>query len=203
MICRKLRARPKTTICPHKRGTALNTTRTSKNPSAALFFVAALATLALDQLTKLAIVANIPWERGNPTYHFDAPNTPISVIDKFLYIVHITNEGAAWGILSGQTYLLSSIALLALAAIWIFRSHLGFDKKLGQFALGIFAGGVLGNLSDRICYGHVIDFIDVHLPIINYRWPAFNIADCGITIGVIIYIIAVFLEERAQKKYKK
>lgn len=182
----------------------MSITRTSKkNPSAALFFAAALATLALDQLTKLAIVANIPWERGNPTYHFDAPNAPIPVIDKFLYIVHITNEGAAWGILSGQTYLLSSIALLALAAIWIFRSQLGFDKKLGQFALGIFAGGVLGNLSDRICYGHVIDFIDVHLPVINYRWPAFNIADCGITIGVAIYIIAVVLEERAQKKYKK
>lgn len=162
--------------------------------SAALFFTAAFCVLILDQLSKLAVVANIPWERGNPTYHFGSANAPIKIIDKFLYIVHITNEGAAWGILSGQTYLLTSIALLALAALWIFRSQLGFDSKCGQFALGIFAGGVAGNLVDRICYGHVIDFIDVNLPYINYRWPAFNIADCGITIGVAIYIVSVIFE---------
>ena len=53
--------------------------------------------------------------------------------------------------------------------------------------------GVVGNLIDRISYGHVIDFIDVHLPIVNYRWPAFNVADCGITVGVAIYIIMVFV----------
>ena len=90
--------------------------------------------IILDQLTKLAIVANIPWERGNPTYHFGAESSPISLIDNFLYIVHITNEGAAWGILSGQTYLLTSIALIALAAVWIFRKQLGFDSKCGQLA---------------------------------------------------------------------
>ena len=149
------------------------------------------------------IVANIPWERGNPTYHFGAESSPIALIDNFLYIVHITNEGAAWGILSGQTYLLTSIALIALAAVWIFRKQLGFDSKCGQLALGIFAGGVVGNLVDRICYGHVIDFIDVHLPIVNYRWPAFNFADCGITVGVFIYIIMVILEERGKSTSKK
>ena len=159
--------------------------------------------IIIDQLTKLAIVANIPWERGNPTYHFGAESSPIALIDNFLYIVHITNEGAAWGILSGQTYLLTSIALIALAAVWIFRKQLGFDSKCGQLALGIFAGGVVGNLIDRICYGHVIDFIDVHLPIVNYRWPAFNFADCGITVGVFIYIIMVILEERGKSTSKK
>ena len=124
------------------------------------------------------------------------------MIDNFLYIVHITNEGAAWGILSGQTYLLSSIALLALAAVWIFRNQLGFDTGCGQLALGIFAGGVVGNLFDRICYEHVIDFIDVHLPLIEYRWPAFNVADCGITVGVAVYIISVLIDEREKKREK-
>lgn len=124
------------------------------------------------------------------------------MIDNFLYIVHITNEGAAWGILSGQTYLLSSIALLALAAVWIFRNQLGFDTGCGQLALGIFAGGVVGNLFDRICYGHVIDFIDVHLPLIEYRWPAFNVADCGITVGVAVYIISVLIDEREKSARK-
>ena len=163
-----------------------------KTPSAA-FFVAAVLTVALDQLTKFAVVKNLPWSFDNPTYHFGGENKPISAIDNFLYIVHITNEGAAWGILSGQTYLLASIAVLALAAVWLFRNSLGFSRLWGRIALGIFVGGVIGNLIDRISYGHVIDFIDVHLPIVNYRWPAFNVADCGITVGVAIYIIMVFV----------
>ena len=160
------------------------------------FFVASILTVIFDQWSKYAIIKNIPWSQGNPTYHFGGENQPISVIDNFLYIVHITNEGAAWGILSGRTYLLTSIALVALLALWLFRKSLGFEHLWGRIALGVFAGGVVGNLIDRIRFGHVVDFIDVHLPIINYRWPAFNIADCGICIGVGIYIIAVLLGEQ-------
>ena len=163
--------------------------------SSIFFFVVLVLTLLFDQVTKYAVVLNIPWEQGNPTYHFVGESQPIPIIDGFLYLVPITNEGAAWGMLAGKTYLLSSIAILALAAMWLFRSHLGFSSRLGQFTMGIFAGGVLGNLCDRIYYGHVIDFIDVHLPIVNYRWPAFNVADCGICVGVIIYIITVLLEK--------
>ncbi len=170
-----------------------------KKKSSALFFVSLLLLLLLDQITKYAVVANIPWEAGNPTYHFSGENKPIEIIENFLYLVHITNEGAAWGILAGKTYLLTSIAILALVAMWLFRSYLGFSTKLGQLTMGIFAGGVLGNLCDRIYYGHVIDFIDVHLPLINYRWPAFNIADCGICIGVLIYIVSMLFEENQSK----
>ena len=167
-----------------------------KKKSSLLFLFSLVLTFLLDQATKYAVVVNIPWERGNPTYHFNGVNKPIEIIENFLYLVHITNEGAAWGMLSGQTYLLSSIAIIALAAMWLFRKYLGFDNKLGQFTMGIFAGGVLGNLFDRIYYGHVIDFIDVHLPIVDYRWPAFNVADWGICIGVTIYIISVLFEKK-------
>ncbi len=160
-----------------------------------IFFASLVLTFLVDQATKYAVVANIPWEVGRPTYHFAGDSQPIPIIENFLYLVHITNEGAAWGILSGQTYLLSSIAIVAIAALWLFRSYLGFSTALGQFTMGIFAGGVLGNLFDRIYYGHVIDFIDIHLPLINYRWPAFNIADCGICIGVVIYIVSVLFED--------
>lgn len=159
-------------------------------------------TVFFDQLTKFIIVRNIPWTPDNPTYHFSGENQPIAIIDKFLYIVHITNEGAAWGMLSGQIYLLSSLALIVLAGMWLFRKHLGFERRLGRLALGMFAGGVVGNLIDRIVYGHVIDFIDVHLPIINYRWPAFNIADCGICIGVTIYIMMVIFTPEETKDSK-
>lgn len=168
-----------------------------------IFISAALSLLIFDQLTKLAVVNNIPWEVGMPTYHFDGNSQPIAIIDGFLYLVHITNAGAAWGMLSGQTYLLTSIAILALAAMLFFRKYLGFDKPWGQFCSGIFAGGVVGNLVDRICYGHVIDFIDVHLPLINYRWPAFNIADCGICVGVTLYIIIVMIDDAREKKNER
>ena len=84
--------------------------------------------------------------------------------------------------------------------MWFFRKYLGFDSKTGQIALGLFAGGVVGNLVDRSIYGHVIDFIDVHIPFVNYRWPAFNIADCGITVGVAIYILAAMAEEKTSSK---
>lgn len=172
----------------------------SKKPSSAMFFACAVAVFVLDQLTKLAVINNIPWEAGNPTYHFYGSSQPIPIIEDFLYIVHITNEGAAWGILSGRTYLLTSIAVIALLAMWFFRKYLGFDSKIGQIALGLFAGGVVGNLVDRSIYGHVIDFIDVHIPFVNYRWPAFNIADCGITVGVAIYILAAMAEEKTSSK---
>lgn len=177
------------------------TTQKSKGiVSYARYFTALLGILVLDQATKLAVIANIPWERGNPTYHFGGQNEPIVVIPGFFNIVHITNEGAAWGMLSGQTYLLSSIAIIALFAIWFFRSYLGFNSKWGQIALGMFTGGVIGNLIDRIAYGHVVDFLDVYLPIVNYRWPAFNIADCGICIGVAIYIILVMASDLQKKR---
>ncbi len=166
-----------------------------KTKNCLLFFVVVLLTFALDQATKYAVVANIPWEEGKPTYLFSGESQPIPVIDGFLYLVHITNLGAAWGMLAGKTYLLSAVAIIALAAMWLFRNQLGFSSRLGQFTMGIFAGGVLGNLFDRIYYGHVIDFIDVHLPIVNYRWPAFNVADCGICIGVIIYILSILFEK--------
>ena len=97
-----------------------------KNLSSATFFISAVGVLILDQLTKLAVINNIPWESGNPTYHFYGSSQPIPVIENFLYIVHITNEGAAWGILSGRTYLLTSIAILALAGLWLFRKYFGF-----------------------------------------------------------------------------
>lgn len=164
--------------------------------SPAVFFAALIATFALDQLTKWAVVAKIPWRPDSPTYSFGGESRPIAIIDNFLYLVHITNEGAAWGILSGQIYLLSSIAVIALAAMWLFRNYLGYATSLGQATLGMFAGGVLGNLFDRIHYGHVIDFIDVHLPLVNYRWPAFNVADCGICIGVVIYILTALFEDK-------
>ena len=167
------------------------------------FLVTFLLIIVLDQLTKLLVMHYLPWSPESPVYALEGKNPPICVIDGFFYIVHITNQGAAWGILSGQTYLLTSIALVTLAALWFFRKQLGFEYPAVQYAMGLFCGGIIGNLIDRICYGHVVDFLDVHLPIINYRWPAFNVADCGIAVGVGLYIIVSFIIEHRQNKELK
>ena len=168
------------------------------------FLLTFFAVIFLDQLTKLAVINWLPWSKsGAPIYDLNGTPAPISVIDGFFYIVHITNEGAAWGILSGQTFLLTSIALVTLLAMWFFRRHIGFQYPQMQYAMGLFCGGIIGNLIDRICYGHVVDFLDVHLPIVNYRWPAFNIADMAIFLGVSIYIVvSMILEHRQNAEIK-
>ncbi len=167
------------------------------------FFAVFFAVLFFDQLTKLLAFFYISGADETIVYNFNGEKTPISIIDNFFYLVYITNKGAAWGILSGQTFLLTSVALLTLLGLWLFRHHLGFQYKSMHFAAGLFCGGVIGNMIDRLWHGSVIDFLDVHLPIVNYRWPAFNIADCAIAVGVGIYIIfSLILDYREKHEIK-
>ena len=154
------------------------------------FMLTAFALFIADQLSKLAVIKFVSFA-----------DDKIDIIDGFFSIIHVTNAGAAWGMLSGRTYFLSSIALLTLVAIWLFRRELGFEFKSVCVCMGMFVGGVLGNLLDRITCGHVVDFLDVYIPYVNYRWPAFNIADCGICVGVFLYIvISMAFLPKEQKK---
>jgi signal peptidase II len=117
------------------------------------------------------------------------------VIDDFFYLVHIGNEGAAWGILSGYGGFLAFFALIALFAIYLLRHSLELHRKSMQYAFGLLSGGILGNMTDRLVHGHVIDFLDFHFPFTipwlmpTGRYPSFNIADCGIVIGTLLYLI--------------
>lgn len=149
----------------------------------ARLYVVALSVLALDQVSKLWILASIP----AGTYIYPEP---IVVLKHFFYIVHIHNSGAAWGQLSGNNHWLALLAIIALFFIYFFRKHLELYRHGVQYAFGLLIGGIIGNFIDRIYYGYVIDFLDFHLW--SYRFPAFNIADCGITIGVAIYILLSF-----------
>ena len=159
-------------------------------PNYARLYYLAFGVLILDQITKLWVMHSIPYS----TYIY--PNT-IPIINNFFYLAHVRNTGAAWGQLSGQTYWLATLALIALLLIYIFRNQLELHRHSVQWAFGLLIGGVIGNFIDRLAYGFVVDFLDVH--IFSYRWPAFNIADCGITIGVIIYIFLSFKKDLAKK----
>ena len=158
-----------------------------------IFWKLVFGVFALDQLSKLLVIALIPWKQGQPTYAFPgmfgyAPGfEPITVIPNFFYLVHIDNPGAAWSLFAGQQVFLSIFALVALVCIFLFRRNLELERRPSQISLGLLAGGIAGNLLDRVCHNYVIDFLDVHLPFYG-RWPAFNFADCGIVIGVVLYI---------------
>jgi len=159
-----------------------------------ILIVLMLFILILDQGTKLWIEQTPQLPLHQPPYHFAYwPNGGIEIIPDFFYLCHISNKGAAWGLLTGYGNWLSLVAIIALGAIYYYRSELALKKSWIQVCFGLFCGGILGNLVDRLNRGYVVDFFDVHLP--WYRWPAFNVADASISIGVALYITYTLIFE--------
>jgi signal peptidase II len=140
----------------------------------------AVAVYVADQLTKFAIIAKLPYG----TYGEAAGAVP--VIRGFWYLVHVGNTGAAWSMFSGRSVVLASLAIGTLVAIFFWRRALGLHDRTAQVAFGLLCGGIVGNLTDRLLHGHVVDFIDLHFG--SYIYPTFNVADSGICIGVILYL---------------
>ena len=156
-----------------------------------LFWVAGVV-FTIDLLSKYWIQhhSSLPLESYWPYGGYE-------IIPGFFYLAHVVNEGGAWGLLPGFRYGFIVLAVGALAAIFYFRREFSLRRSGMQFAFGLLTGGILGNLCDRIRFGHVVDFLDFHLP--GYRWPAFNLADCGITVGVALYIICSLWLQRPEK----
>ena len=147
---------------------------------------------ALDQVTKYVVISRLP------------EGAYVRVIPGFFRIVHFRNSGAAWGILQGYTGLLSlfSVVVCVVLIVW-FRSFAdGFWER--TIALGLLLAGIIGNLIDRILRQEVIDFLLVFFR--GFRWPAFNVADCAICVGVGIYIASSlfrredFSEQHAERR---
>ena len=146
-----------------------------------LLHLLAATILILDQVTKLWIYF---------TFEFEIDR--IEVIPGFFNIVHWGNTGAAWGILEGMSFWLALLAVVALFAIFKLRRHLGLRSTPGQVSFGLLCGGILDNLVDRVAHGYVIDFLDFRFG--EFAWPAFNVADSAICIGVAIYIFYSFFQ---------
>ena len=160
----------------------------SKSLNYRLFGIAGLI-LVLDQISKVLVQYSIPFESS-----YFSPDR-VTIIEGFFYLVHIGNKGAAWGMFSEYSGILTLLSFAVLFLIYFLRKHLELERGSVQIAFGLLIGGILGNLIDRIRVGHVIDFIDIHLPftlpyILPYgRWPAFNIADSAIVIGMVFYLL--------------
>lgn len=142
-----------------------------------LGYVLSASVLILDQSAKWLIVQ----------FHAGKPSVPI--IPNFFNLIYTTNPGAAWGFFGNYTAFLTAASLLVMAVlIWRFESMVqGWRER--AIGLGILLGGVMGNLIDRIFRGEVVDFIDLHYR--GYHWPAFNIADAAICVGIGLYVVSV------------
>lgn len=145
--------------------------------------------LVLDQWSKLYIDKSM-------TLH-----SSISVIEGFFNITYLRNKGAAFGILASSSYRLPFfllISTIAVIVILVAVSKMRDDQNMNVAALSLIFSGALGNMIDRVRLGEVIDFLDVHWK--GHHWPAFNIADSAICVGVFILAIDMLLEERREKQ---
>ena len=131
-----------------------------------------------DQLSKLWIRTNL------------AIGESLPIIDRLSFI-HIRNTGSAFGLLSNQTFLIIVISIAALLFILLFLRYLSPATTLSIVSIGLLMGGALGNLIDRLRFGSVTDFIYFRLWG-NFHWPAFNIADASIVVGVCLLIYSFY-----------
>jgi len=153
-----------------------------------LLAVSALV-LVLDQATKLYIDRTM------------ALHSSITVIEGFFNITYLRNKGAAFGILANSAYRLPFFLLVsgvAVVVILVVIRRLREDQRISAVSLSLIFSGALGNLIDRVRLGEVIDFLDVHWR--GHHWPAFNVADSAICVGVFLLAIEMFLDERREKR---
>lgn len=148
--------------------------------------IASLSLLA-DQLTKWLVSSSMQLHQS------------IELVENFFHLTYVRNPGAAFGILAEHSLrrpFFIGISLVATVGIlWYAKQTKG--QTLTHLALGLILSGALGNLIDRIRFGEVVDFLDFHW--YQHRWPAFNIADSAICVGVALLLLVSWREERQKK----
>ena len=150
-----------------------------------LFGLAALIIL-LDQATKMLVVVGIPMYGS------------IAVIPGFFDLTHIYNTGGAFGFLAGKSSLFRHLffltaAVIAMGMIVYLYLKTPQDYVFLRGGLSLILGGALGNVIDRVRIGKVVDFLDLHIQ--GMHWPAFNVADSAITVGIFIFIYHLFFKK--------
>jgi signal peptidase II len=140
--------------------------------------------LMVDQFTKVLVVGY--YHLGDSTY-----------VTSFFNVVRVHNSGAAFSFLAGasgwQRWFFTVLGFVAAGVIvWMLKSHPG--QRLFSFAMACILGGAIGNVIDRLMYGHVVDFLDLHWR--GMHFPAFNVADSAITVGAACLILDELLRVR-------
>jgi len=150
-----------------------------------LFLIVVALVVVVDQLSKLWIRVNLPRIELLP----------------FLDLIHVENYGSAFGLFANQTFLIIAISLVSLLIILLFLRHLSPATTLSIVSIALILGGAIGNLIDRLRFGYVTDFIDIHLQNL-FHWPAFNIADTAITVGILTLLFSFYKSGVFRRAYE-
>jgi signal peptidase II len=142
---------------------------------------------ALDQWTKQLVL------------RFVSPDEPRIVISNFFHLVNVTNTGAAFGSFKNNNTFFIAISAIALVVVVTLLVRRRSRDILRDVSLALLLAGVLGNLTDRLLYGHVIDFLlfDLHIRF-AHPWPAFNVADSCISIAVVLFVVHSFWQGKSR-----
>jgi len=149
--------------------------------------------VVIDQLSKLWIMVKFQ------------PFESMVVVPGFFNLVHVTNTGAAFGILAGdhvwwRRLFFIVVSLTALIVIFVTFRQVKTKGRSYIYAMGLIAGGAVGNLIDRLRFGAVVDFLDFYVK--SYHWPAFNVADSAISVGVGLFLLAAMLGKEFSENNK-
>ncbi len=155
-------------------------------PTVKYFFYLSLPLYVLDQITKELVVR-----------HFQAPETgmmqPVPVIPGFFDLVRVHNTGVAFGSFNGSAWanvVFGIIALVALVGIALFARKGAFPTRTAKIAAALLVSGILGNLTDRLARGYVVDFL--HFDLGFMIWPSFNVADACICVAAALLFLSGF-----------
>jgi signal peptidase II len=151
-----------------------------------LFLIVAALVVTLDQLSKLWITANRP---------------QTELLPGFLDLVFVENTGAIFGLFHSHGELFIALGIAVSVIILVFLYYLPPATNVGMVSFALILGGAVGNLIDRLRFGYVIDFLSIHWH--NFFWPAFNIADGAITVGVFMLIYYFYKSGVFRRAYEQ
>jgi len=138
----------------------------------------------LDQLSKFVVSRLLE------------PGQIVPVLPALFQLTYHRNDGAAFGMLGGRNGWLSLFSVLVLITLVAGRRAFFSETRLHRISMGLVSGGIVGNLLDRLRLGGVVDFLDFHWR--THHWPAFNLADSALCVGVGLYVLASFRAGRVQ-----
>lgn len=155
-----------------------------------LFAAVSIGVLVLDQLTK-------EWITSRTTL-----GSSIPIIPGLLHLTLVTNTGALFGLFKDigdpyRTIMFLAVPVIAIALILFFQYRTSTADLVTQGGLALILGGAVGNLVDRVRFGHVVDFVDVFVG--EHHWPAFNVADSAICVGVSLLFIDLLCQSRGSR----
>ena len=147
-----------------------------------MFWIIIAAAVVLDIVSKQLVISGMELEQA------------ISVIPGVFGLRYIRNYGAAFSIMQNKRIFLIAATVVMMAALCVYAVKMGNRiSKAERIALAMIVGGGIGNLIDRVFFGYVTDFLDIHII------PIFNVADCFVTVGCILLVIAVLSEKKEEQ----